>query len=70
MIVSNALSTALDSVSGDSGAGTLGISPATLDGVAGAGAPHVGISPASADTDRAHVKATVVRNLLIGVSPF
>lgn len=53
MIVSTTLTTAVDCV--------------PLD--AGAGAPHVGISPASAEPDKTHVKATVIRNLLIGDSP-
>jgi hypothetical protein len=36
---------------------------------AGAGVPIVGISPANAETDRMHVKATIVRNRFIDVSP-
>ena len=53
MIVSTTLTTALDDVSLDTGAG----------------APTVGISPASAETERTHVKTATVRNLLIDVSP-
>jgi hypothetical protein len=37
---------------------------------AGAGAPTVGMSPANAETERTHVKATVIRNLFIDVAPF
>lgn len=37
---------------------------------AGAGAPQVGISPASAVAARMQVKAIVINNLLIDVSPF
>src|SRR6185295_4573929 len=53
MIVSTTETTALDCAS-------LG---------AGAGAPIIGMSPAKAETDRAHVNATLIRNLLIDVSP-
>jgi tetratricopeptide (TPR) repeat protein len=53
MIVSNTLTTALDCV--------------PLD--AGAGAPTVGISPAKAETERTDVKAIVIRNLFIDVAP-
>jgi hypothetical protein len=45
----------------------------TLDCVspgAGAGAPQVGISPASAVADRTQVKAIAINILLIDVSPF
>jgi hypothetical protein len=53
MIVSTIETTALDSAS-----------PGT-----GAGAPIVGISPANVDTERMQISATVIRNLLIDVSP-
>src|SRR5438046_296189 len=53
MIVSNTLTTALDCP-------PLG---------AGAATPTIGMSPAKTETDRAHVKATLIRNLLIDVSP-
>jgi tetratricopeptide (TPR) repeat protein len=53
MIVSTTLTTALDCV------------PPPM----GAGVPIVGMSPANAVTDRTHVKATIVRNRFIEVSP-
>jgi tetratricopeptide (TPR) repeat protein len=53
MIVSNKLTAALDCV--------------PLD--VGAGAPTVGMSPANAEAERTHVKATVIRNLFIDDSP-
>lgn len=54
MIVSTIFTAALDCVPVD----------------AGAGAPHVGISPASAEIDRTHVKATVISNFLIDCFSF
>jgi hypothetical protein len=54
------------------GPGTVGISPGAVV-VAGAGVVvatgTVGISPASAETERRHVKATVNMNRFIGVTP-
>ncbi len=54
------------------GPGTVGISPGAVV-VADAGVVvatgTVGISPASAETERTHVKATVNMNRFIGVTP-
>ena len=71
----------ISSIPGDSSAGTLAVG--TLDSSPGAVAAEtggggvlevtlttVGISPASAETERAHVKATVNINRFIGVTPY
>ena len=58
----------------DDAAPTVGTSPgAVVVAVAGVGegatAPQVGISPASVETERMHVKATVNMNRFIGITP-
>jgi hypothetical protein len=64
-----------DSSAGSSPVGTVGSSPDEVAAETGGGGvfeatPLVGISPASAETERAHVKATVNINRFIGVTPY
>lgn len=72
--------TNISSIPGDSSAGTsapetVGSSPGAVAAETGGGGvfeatPVVGISPANAETERAHVKATVNMNRFIGVTPY
>ena len=53
----------------------LGISPGAVEGATAGGGvlevtPVVGISPAKAEIERVHVKATVNMNRFIGVTPY
>ena len=76
MIARTNISTIPDgSSAGISAPGTVDSSPGAVAAEAGGGGvfeatPLVGISPASAETERAHVKATVNTNRFIGVTPY
>ena len=72
MIVSIRLtSKVLDVVGGDveTGSGTA-LSPAKLVVGGGSGLPPVGISPAKIEGDSAHISASAIASLFMGVAPF
>jgi hypothetical protein len=76
MITRTNISTIPDgSSAGNSPPGTVGSSPGVVPAETGGGGvfeatPAVGISPANAETERVHVRATVNMNRFIGVTPY